>query len=277
MAAGPLFMPVDAIMFLVAVIVTLAAAWIAGGEQRTQATDTLFVALAAGVLVARAVFVVQWLGVYAAAPWTMFDPRDGGFNIPAGVAAGALLLLYRAWRKAALRRPLAIGAASGVLSLAILSGLPRPGGVGNALPDVAVRTLEGRDTRLAKEGAGMPLVVNLWASWCPPCRREMPVLAAAQRGESDVRFLFVNQGEDPGTIRRYLSSVTPAPSGVLVDGDSAVAHATAVEGFPTTLFYDTSGRLVDTHAGELSAATLAAKLATLRDASKSIQARSNTR
>ena len=59
---------------------------------------------------------------------------------------------------------------------------------------------------------GKPFVINLWASWCPPCRREMPALIAAAKAHPEVRFVFANQGEDADTIAQlYLAEVLSRP------------------------------------------------------------------
>jgi thiol-disulfide isomerase/thioredoxin len=132
------------------------------------------------------------------------------------------------------------------------------------LPTVLLTTLAGEPVDLAGLAAGQPLVVNLWASWCPPCRREMPVLAAAQQQETGVRFVFANQGEGAATAQRYLSASQLALANVVLDPGTALGKAVGSTALPTTLFYDAKGRLVDTHLGELSAASLASKLKQLR-------------
>jgi thiol-disulfide isomerase/thioredoxin len=126
--------------------------------------------------------------------------------------------------------------------------------------------LAGESTTLAGVAQGQPMVVNLWASWCPPCRREMPVLAAAQQQEKGMTFVFVNQGEGAGTALHYLSSQQLDLRHVLFDAVAQLGHATGSSALPTTFFYDADGRLVDTHFGELSKASLASKLAKLRTA-----------
>ena len=108
------------------------------------------------------------------------------------------------------------------------------------------------------------MVVNLWASWCPPCRREMPVLAAAQQRETGVMFVFANQGEDAATAQRYLGDSALHLANVLLDSGTELGRTVGSTALPTTLFYDAGGRLVDTHLGELSAASLASKLNQLR-------------
>jgi thiol-disulfide isomerase/thioredoxin len=81
------------------------------------------------------------------------------------------------------------------------------GGTSRA-PAPAVELVEmssGRVAPLPEVLAGRPAVLNLWATWCGPCRVEMPVLATAQRDSRDVAFIFVNQGEAPETVRAWLA------------------------------------------------------------------------
>ena len=104
--------------------------------------------------------------------------------------------------------------------------------------------------------AGRPLVVNLWATWCPPCRREMPVLIAAQTRYPNVQFLFVNQGETPQMVAGFTGASGLDLGQVVFDGEGALAKSIGSGALPTTLFYDADGRLVAHHLGELSAASL---------------------
>jgi thiol-disulfide isomerase/thioredoxin len=98
-------------------------------------------------------------------------------------------------------------------------------------------------------------VVNLWATWCGPCRAEMPVLAQAQADYPGVRLVFVNQGEALRTVDDYLASHDLHITNSLLDPTHAVAAAVGAVGFPTTLFYDAHGRLLAAHLGPFSRAT----------------------
>ncbi len=92
------------------------------------------------------------------------------------------------------------------------------------------------------------------------------MLAAAQQRESEVGFLFVNQGESEGTVRAYLTDQGLPLREVLLDAGSRLGPAVGSRGLPTTLFYDRQGRLVDAHIGVLNAAALQSRLTTLRRA-----------
>ncbi|MGH8856429.1 MAG: redoxin family protein [Polaromonas sp.] len=213
------------------------------------------------LLVARIAFVTIWFDTYRSTPWSILDIRDGGFTPWAGIGAAFMVAIWRGWRRPALRKPLILGLAAGALAWGAMSGALRmmekekP-----VLPTVPLTTLVGEPADLAGLAAGKPMVVNLWASWCPPCRREMPVLAAAQQQETGVRFVFANQGEDGATAQHYLSASRLDLANVLLDPGTALGKAVGSRALPTTLFYDINGRLVDTHLGELSAASLASKL-----------------
>lgn len=263
---GPFPVAVGQLLLLMALLTALAVGHLVGRRQQTggigsSLTDMVLV----GLLVARIAFVAIWFDTYRQAPWSIVDIRDGGFIPWAGVLAALLLAIWQGGRRARLRKPLILGLAAGALVWGGMFGAlrimekERP-----MLPMVPLSTLAGERVDLAGLAAGQPLVINLWASWCPPCRREMPVLAAAQQRETGVHFVFANQGEGAATAQRYLSASRLELANVLLDPGTALGRSVGSTALPTTLFYDASGRLVDTHLGELSAASLASKLERLR-------------
>src|SRR5690554_4849884 len=67
------------------------------------------------------------------------------------------------------------------------------------LPDLTLERLEGGELRLASL-VGKPLVVNLWATWCKPCVRELPMLADVKRNEPELYIVFADQGEPRSVI-----------------------------------------------------------------------------
>jgi thiol-disulfide isomerase/thioredoxin len=91
---------------------------------------------------------------------------------------------------------------------------------------------------------GRPVVVNLWASWCTPCRDELPYFQsqAARRG-TRIAFLGVNVQDSEGGARRMLERF-PVPYPSVVDPDRDVARALRAQGLPSTAFYGRDGRLV---------------------------------
>ena len=217
-------------------------------------TDALLV----GLLAARLGYVLRWWPEYAVAPWSILAIGDGGFLWWIGLPAA---LAFAGWRSAGqprLRTPLLAGIAAGMLAwfalgatLALLQRSAPP------LPDIAVVTLDGSHARL-DASAGKPVVLNLWATWCPPCRREMPVFEDAVQAYPGVRFVLLNQGEDAATISNYLDREgLHLHAQVLLDLHSLAMPATNTRGLPTTLFFDADGHLVDTHMGELTRASLA--------------------
>ena len=260
---GPLAFPIALLLLMVALMVATAVGHLVGRGQQTGIGNILTDMVIAAVLAARIAFVAVWFDTYRSAPWSMFDIRDGGFTPWVGVAAALLVAIWRGSRRAALRRPLALGLAAGMLVWGAMFGAIRM--MENAtLPKGSLTTLAGVPTDLAALAAGKPVVVNLWATWCPPCRREMPVLAAAQKKETGVRFVFVNQGENGTTAQRYFTAAGLDVANVLLDPGTGIGREVGSRGLPTTLFYDASGRLIDSHLGELSAASLASKLNQLR-------------
>jgi cytochrome c biogenesis protein CcmG/thiol:disulfide interchange protein DsbE len=108
---------------------------------------------------------------------------------------------------------------------------------------------EAFEARLA-ELRGHPVVVNQWASWCDPCRREFPFFRAqAENLEGRVAFLGVNAQDNREDAAAFLSEI-PVPFPHFYDKDASIARLFhGGRAWPTTAFYEASGKLVFTHQG----------------------------
>nr|WP_260048987.1 TlpA disulfide reductase family protein [Pseudoduganella aquatica] len=127
---------------------------------------------------------------------------------------------------------------------------------------IALRSPQGAAAPAAirQFAGGKPMVVNFWASWCPPCRREMPVLAKMQQQRRDVAFVFVNEDAEAAAGQGFLAERGFTVANTVHDADGKIAHGVGASAFPTTLFYGADGKLASLHIGELSQASLNAYL-----------------
>ena len=262
-ALGPLLLPATLLLVFACLVVTLFVGkrLAASTEAQVQVSNVLWQTFLVGLVVARLAFVTQYHRAYLAAPPDILDIRDGGWNAAAGVVGAWLFVLYRQRRRPALRRALRASLATGTLLFAtgmVAMSLQTP--ARQSLPSLSLSTLDGAAVQLDRHFAGKPIVVNLWATWCPPCVREMPVLQAAQTARPDVNFVFLNQGETAQQVGPWLAARGLALHNVLLDGQREVSAAFDQKGYPATLFFDATGRLSAIRIGELSHATLAQKL-----------------
>src|SRR5699024_9737086 len=251
MGVGPF--PIRAIVVALAALVAWAVARALARrlpDAPSKAAGALVIdALFLGLLVARVAYVLVWWREYAAAPLSIIQIGDGGFIWWAGLAAGIAFVAWRTRAMTALRRPVLAGMAASVLAWAAAGGaLWWMQQSAPPLPDIALTALDGSSAGLT-DYAGRPVVVNMWATWCPPCRREMPVLERAQSAYPDVSFVLVNQGEDVATIERFLAEEGLDLRDILRDPHSRTMAETGARALPTTLYFDADGRLVDTHLG----------------------------
>lgn len=117
-------------------------------------------------------------------------------------------------------------------------------------PDFALQGPQGELYRLA-DLRGQPLIVNFWATWCPPCRAEMPAMQRAweQLQEEGIGVIAINVGEDAETIETFVEQV-PVSFPLPMDTDSAVTQRWPLRGLPTTFVVAPDGRLVYKAAGE---------------------------
>lgn len=116
--------------------------------------------------------------------------------------------------------------------------------VDRRMPVFSQTALEGRQWTHA-DLLGAPAVVNFWATWCPPCRDEMPSLNRAweQLQPLGVNMLAINAGEKAADIAAFVREV-PIDFPVLLANDSGVMSSWSVRGLPTTLVIDQSGNVV---------------------------------
>lgn len=258
LAVGPFSGTVVAVA-LSALLAWLLARGVAGramADHRRAAGSMVFDALLIGLLVARAVYVLRWWPEYTASAWAILAIGDGGFVWWGGLPAALGWVLWRTRGTTALRRAVLSGIGAGMVAWLLI------GVISNQLqrsapplPAIALVQLDGTPVSM-QQFLGRPVVLNLWASWCPPCRREMPALAAAQAMYPDVAVVFINQGETAAAVRAYLEAQHLMLDHVLLDGQSRAMPTLGVRGLPTTLFYDAEGRLRDRHMGELTRARL---------------------
>ncbi|VVO20818.1 TlpA disulfide reductase family protein [Pseudomonas fluorescens] len=227
-----------------------------GGENPESVLFSLFLL---GMLAARVGFVLAYWTHYRDDLWQIIDLRDGGFLAWPGVIVLLLGAVLWCWRRPALRRPLGAGVVSGLLFWLLASFSLTIYEQGTRLPEIALRNANGETVQLSDYQGG-PLVINLWATWCPPCRREMPVLENAQQQRPDLTFLFVNQAESMQSVSTFLETQGLSLSNVLFDGSGRLGQAVGSMALPTTLFYSNDGRLLGSHLGELSEASLARAL-----------------
>jgi len=106
-----------------------------------------------------------------------------------------------------------------------------------ATPPLALRDLDGKEHKLA-DYKGKVVVLNFWATWCDPCREEMPAMQRLQdKLAGKLVILAVDYGEGPPRISDFLKKV-PVKFTVLLDRDTSAATAWKVKVLPTTLVID---------------------------------------
>ncbi|PXX94929.1 TlpA disulfide reductase family protein [Halomonas sp. LBP4] len=255
-ALGPVLISVPRLYaFAAALLLLLASACLLGLPRREHIRwfNGLVLAWLVG---ARLGHVALNLDAYVAAPLDIVKLWQPGFHGLWGMVAA---LIWTGWAlRAHLLRligamALVVGSSSLWLVLVTLAPLGDDMPLGE-LPELALEDLDGNPVEL-RSLRGELVVVNLWATWCPPCLREMPLLAEADTRDG-VTVVVANQGEDLLQVVRYLDEQDLAFRYPLLDPSQELMVLTESPGLPTTVLFDAEGRAVERHVGELSRAQL---------------------
>lgn len=123
---------------------------------------------------------------------------------------------------------------------------------GEAAPNFILPSMEGVPFSLDQQ-RGQVVIVNMWATWCPPCKAEMPMLDAfhAAHAEKGVLVLAVNNEETPETVRAFISEAG-FTFPVLFDQYGQIQDSYGVQGLPTTFVIDRNGLIQYIHLGEIT-------------------------
>ncbi len=255
-ALGPALLPLPRLYALACALLLLVAAALTLRLPRARRARWFNGLVIAWLVGARLGHVALNLPAYQADPLDALKLWLPGYHALFG------LLAALAWSGWALRDRLAsmLGAQGLTIGatlawLALMSWAPLGSGITpRALPELTLENLDGEPVTLS-ELTGRPVIVNLWATWCPPCRRELPLLAEAD-ARDDVTVVVVNQGEDLLPVVRYLDAHGLAFEHALLDPRQSLMVASDAPGLPTTLLFDAEGRTLERHVGELTRATL---------------------
>ena len=110
-------------------------------------------------------------------------------------------------------------------------------------PDFVLADIDGNQYRLS-DYRGQVVIINFWATWCPPCRAEMPSMQRAwqQLEKEGILMLGINVGEDEDTIFQFTANY-PVEFPLLMDQDSRVINQWPVRGLPTTFVVSPAGKI----------------------------------
>jgi thiol-disulfide isomerase/thioredoxin len=156
-----------------------------------------------------------------------------------------------------LRRLVALGV---VVALGACSDRAADGA--SELPDLVIATLSGDGPALELAELRGPAVVNLWATWCAPCRRELPAFQEVSAARPDVRFIGVDVGEDAAKARAFIDDLG-VTFDQFADPDGELTDAIGTAALPVTLVVDADGTVATEHLGPMTVDDLEDALAAL--------------
>lgn len=135
--------------------------------------------------------------------------------------------------------------------------------VGTSVPATTVYTLEDEAVLLDTLGAGEPRLINFWATWCPPCKKEMPELQALY--EEGVLVIGIDVEEGPAVVEQFLHSFEPSITyPIYISKDASTEKAYRLLGLPTSWLVDAEGTIRMVWTGQITREMVEDQLSRLR-------------
>lgn len=260
---------------LTPVLAGIIAAWglieIAGWRLRAKGRlralrHWLLWSVIGGLVAARAVYVIaNWEG-FVGQPLAVLAVWQGGLS---GQAAMVMVLVITAVALGRCKANFVPTVRAVVAGLVVGWGVAMMSGAGGGLPDLAYRyeTLDGQGFDLESQfAAGRPVVLNLWATWCGPCRRELPLFQEVLQDHPDITFAFASQREPARRVALFMMTENLRLPNVIFDTNGLLGQRYAGFGLPTTLFIGPDGSVQALHVGEIPRERLEAGIAELKAA-----------
>ncbi len=122
---------------------------------------------------------------------------------------------------------------------------------GSAAPNFEGKTSKGQDIKLS-DYLGKVVLIDFWASWCSPCREEMPELIKFYKSHTDPKFelIAVNIDNDNDNAKHFLDQLFPEPAfPIVLDDSQKIPALFDIEAMPTTIFVDKKGKIRYWHDG----------------------------
>jgi len=130
---------------------------------------------------------------------------------------------------------------------------------GAPAPDFTLRTPDGKLVSLV-DFRGKPVVINFWATWCPPCRSEMPDMQQlSDERAGDLVILAVNMQEAPDPVRGFVEKYG-LKFAIVLDTSGQVSQAYRVASLPTSVFVDREGKVSSSYTGALNRSAMAKRV-----------------
>lgn len=256
MVIGPFLFPPAVFAFLVGLIVLMVIGGLLKKFVHPRFDSWTGLVTVATFAAARLGFVFRHWETYQHNPLRILYIWQGGFDLTWAIVAAVLTVFFlTGWRHRII--------ASGVLVITSVSVMLAFSFTAKSdaqdLPNLQLKALNSDVVNLSSHADEL-VVINLWATWCGPCRREMPVLEKAIADYPDIRFYFINQGESEQLVAQYLNAESLfIANEVLMDPHFEVSEYYQTLGTPVTLFFN-KNNLKALHVGEISSEILSDRL-----------------